>query len=438
MPRFSRSENKRRKDQAGPEQAPASGLKPIEVHVTVDGRATVGGLPVAAGSGESVQSAVLDYLHRLVLATGHPVSATVNDERIGYLTPVRVEADGSSAFAGEPVPLPRDVMAAARAVAEEHASVRAQAVGGPPAAAVPDEHPVAREQPSTMPLTAVPASARPVRDKSTRALRAVPDPAPGEPLTTERTSERTPPPPPPTPIAPPETTQAPWSEERADVRSEVRGDIRSEVRAEVPSEVRADLPSEVRAEERPPGRTAPTAPAPAPAEPAPADVRTPSLLAEPVHRINEAVRMGRIESAATMAEQTIASAVQRLGAEHPEVLQLRELAAYIAYLAGDAHRSFVLSMALARVRRGRDDQAAFGNVLSAAAAWRALRDPALGLALGHELIALWADMAAAGGAAAADPSQLESVRARMGRLAERARGVTGGRGETEGPHAQGR
>ncbi|MEV6885003.1 tetratricopeptide repeat protein [Streptomyces sp. NPDC051135] len=433
MPRFSRSENKRRKNQAEPEQAPASGLKPIEVHVTVDGRATVGGLPVAAGSGESVQSAVLDYLHRLVLATGHPVSATVNDERIGYLTPVRVEADGSSAFAGEPVPLPRDVMAAARAVAEEHASVRAQAVGGLPAAAVPDEHPVAREQPSTMPLTAVPASARPVRDKSTRALRAVPDPAPGEPLATERTSEGTPPPPPPTPIAPPETTPAPWSEERADVRSEVR--------AEAPSEVRAEAPSEVRAEERPPGRTAPAAPAPAapaPGKPAPADVRTPSLLAEPVHRINEAVRMGRIESAATMAEQTIASAVQRLGAEHPEVLQLRELAAYIAYLAGDAHRSFVLSMALARVRRGRDDQAAFGNVLSAAAAWRALRDPALGLALGHELIALWADMAAAGGAAAADPSQLESVRARMGRLAERARGVTGGRGESEGPHAQGR
>ncbi|CAM5661579.1 hypothetical protein STENM223S_09505 [Streptomyces tendae] len=189
MPRFSRSENKRRKDQAGPEQAPASGLKPIEVHVTVDGRATVGGLPVAAGSGEQFQSAVLNYLHRLVLATGHPVAATVNDERIGYLTPVRVEADGSSAFAGEPVPpLPRDVMAAAQAVAEEHASVRAQAVGGAPAAAVPDEHPVAREQPSTMPLTAVPASARPVRDKSTRALRAVPDPAPGEPLAAERTS----------------------------------------------------------------------------------------------------------------------------------------------------------------------------------------------------------------------------------------------------------
>ncbi|MCQ4205087.1 tetratricopeptide repeat protein [Streptomyces coelicoflavus] len=428
MPRFSRSENKRRRNQAAEEQAPASGLKPIEVHVTADGRATVGGLPVVAGAGESVQSAVLDYLHRLVLATGHAVAATVHDERIGYLTPVRVEADGSSAFAGEPVPLPRDVMAAARAVAEEHVSERAQAAGAPAAAAVPtaaavpDEHPVVREQPSTMPLRAVAAAAQPVRDKSTRALRAVPDPAPGAPLPAAREPERG-----------PATAPVPAAEAKPDPRpGAARGETRPESRPEVRSEVRP----EVRSEAVPSGRTAPVDPAPA--DPAPADVRSPSLLAEPVQRINEAVRMGRIESAAAMAEQTIASAVQRLGAEHPEVLQLRELAAYIAYLAGDAHRSFVLSMALARVRRGSDDQGAFGNVMSAAAAWRALRDPALGLALGHELIALWDAMAAAGGAAAADPSQLEAARTRMGRLAERARGVGEGRSETEGPRAQDR
>ncbi|MFJ9670696.1 tetratricopeptide repeat protein [Streptomyces sp. NPDC101221] len=418
MPRFSRSENKRRKSQAAREQAPASGLKPIEVRVTADGRATVGGLPVVAGAGESVQSAVLDYLHRLVLATGHAVAAAVHDERIGYLTPVRVEADGSSAFAGEPVPLPRDVVAAARAVAEEHVSERAQAVGGPAAAAVPDEHPVVREQsvvreqPSTMPLRAVAASAQPVRDKSTRALRAVPDPAPGEPLPAVREPERG------TATAP-----VPAAEANPDPRPGARGETRPEARLEARPEERSEAPSSGRA---------------APADPAPADARSPSLLAEPVQRINEAVRMGRIESAAAMAEQTIASAVQRLGAEHPEVLQLRELAAYIAYLAGDAHRSFVLSMALARVRRGSDDQGAFGNVMSAAAAWRALRDPALGLALGHELIALWDAMAAAGGAAAADPSQLEAARARMGRLAERARGVGEGPRETEGPRAQDR
>ncbi|MFE1202085.1 tetratricopeptide repeat protein [Streptomyces sp. NPDC058762] len=431
MPRFSRSENKRRRNQAAREQAPASGLKPIEVHVTADGRATVGGLPVVAGAGESVQSAVLDYLHRLVLATGHAVAATVHDERIGYLTPVRVEADGSSAFAGEPVPLPRDVMAAARAVAEEHVSERAQAVGAPAAAAVPDEHPVVREQPSTMPLRAVAAAAQPVRDKSTRALRAVPDPAPGAPLPAAREPERG-----------SATAPVPAAEAKPDPRpGAARGETRPEARPEGRSEVRPEgrseaVRSEVRSEAVPSGRTAPLDPAPV--DPASTDVRSPSLLAEPVQRINEAVRMGRIESAAAMAEQTIASAVQRLGAEHPEVLQLRELAAYIAYLAGDAHRSFVLSMALARVRRGSDDQGAFGNVMSAAAAWRALRDPALGLALGHELIALWDAMAAAGGAAAADPSQLEAARARMGRLAERARGVGEGRSETEGPRAQDR
>ncbi|KOT93272.1 tetratricopeptide repeat protein [Streptomyces ardesiacus] len=406
MPRFSRSENKRRKDQAGREQAPASGLKPIDVRVTADGRATVGGLPVVAGAGESVQSAVLDYLHRLVLATGHAVAAAVHDERIGYLTPVRVEADGSSSFAGEPVPLPQDVVAAAQAVAEEHVSVHAQAGGVPVAAAVPDGRPGAREQPSTMPLTAVPASAQPVRDKSTRALRAVPDPAPGAPLS-----------PVPEPGPASATTPVPAPGTKPDPRSGAPVDVRAEGRSGARSEV------------RPSGDTAPV-------DPAQTDVKTPSLLAEPVQRINEAVRMGRIESAAGMAEQAIASAVQRLGAEHPEVLQLRELAAYIAYLAGDAHRSFVLSMALARVRRGSDDQGAFGNVLSAAAAWRALRDPALGVSLGHELIALWDEMAASGGAAAADPSQLAAARARMGRLVERARGVADGRRGTEGTHAQ--
>ncbi|MYS52460.1 hypothetical protein GTW46_20730 [Streptomyces sp. SID6013] len=240
----------------------------------------------------------------------------------------------------------------------------------------------------------------------------MPDPAPGEPLPAVREPERG------TATAP-----VPAAEANPDPRPGARGETRPEARLEARPEERSEAPSSGRA---------------APVDPAPADARSPSLLAEPVQRINEAVRMGRIESAAAMAEQTIASAVQRLGAEHPEVLQLRELAAYIAYLAGDAHRSFVLSMALARVRRGSDDQGAFGNVMSAAAAWRALRDPALGLALGHELIALWDAMAAAGGAAAADPSQLEAARARMGRLAERARGVGEGPRETEGPRAQDR
>ncbi|MFE9660143.1 tetratricopeptide repeat protein [Streptomyces sp. NPDC005955] len=354
MSRFSRGGRKRQQSPPpGREGSSASGLRPIEVHVFADGTAVVGGLPVAAAPGESPQDAVLNYLHRLVLATGHPVAAVVHDERIGYSTPLQVGSDGASAFAGPPVPLPGN------------------AAGAPvaPAAA-----------PGALPAVPPPAAAAPPQDGVTTVLRAVPDPAPRPPATA------------PTPV--PEPAPA--------------------------------------APAVPPAHSA----APTP-EPVPAGATVPSLLAEPVRRINEAMSMGRIESAAAMAEQSIATASQALGADHPEVLQLRELAAYIAYLAGDLPRSFALSMALARARRRRDDDRAFASVQSAAAAWRALRDPAQGLALGHELIALWSDLAAEGGPAAADTAQLDAVRARMDRLFQRA-GASADRHETTGrSHAQG-
>ncbi|WP_392964086.1 hypothetical protein [Streptomyces sp. LN245] len=162
--------------------------------------------------------------------------------------------------------------------------------------------------------------------------------------------------------------------------------------------------------------------APSPQEPAAERDAASAFLAEPVARINEAVKMGRIEAAAGMAERAVAEAAQSLGQEHPEVLKLRELTAYIAYLAGDALRSFHLSLDLARVRRRhRDYGAAYGNVQSAAAAWRAVRDPLQGLHLGRDLIGLWTELAADDGPAADDLEQLESARTRMVRLAERAR-----------------
>jgi hypothetical protein len=162
-----------------------------------------------------------------------------------------------------------------------------------------------------------------------------------------------------------------------------------------------------------------------------------AFLVEPVARINEAVKMGRIEAAAGMAERAVAEAAQSLGEEHPEVLKLRELTAYIAYLAGDALRSFHLSLDLARVRRRhRDPRAAYGNVQSAAAAWRAVRDPLQGLHLGRELIGVWTELTADGGPAADDIEQLESARTRMGRLAERAR-VLADNPYTQGPRAHG-
>lgn len=144
--------------------------------------------------------------------------------------------------------------------------------------------------------------------------------------------------------------------------------------------------------------------------------------AEPMSRINEAVKLGRINEAAEMAEQTVAQATAALGPQHPEVLRLRELTAYIAYLAGDALRSFHLSLDLAALRHRLDDpRAAYGNIQSAAAAWRAVRDPLQGLHLGRDLIAVWTDLAADAGPAADDLDQLEKARTRMGRLAERAR-----------------
>jgi hypothetical protein len=144
------------------------------------------------------------------------------------------------------------------------------------------------------------------------------------------------------------------------------------------------------------------------------------------------VKQGRIEEAAGLAERTVAESAARLGSDHPDVLRLRELTAYIAYLAGDPLHSFHLSLDLSRIRhRLGDPRGAYGNVQSAAAAWRAVRDPIQGLHLGRDLIAVWTGLAAEEGPAADDLDQLQRARSRMGRLAERARGAAG----TERPSA---
>jgi hypothetical protein len=145
------------------------------------------------------------------------------------------------------------------------------------------------------------------------------------------------------------------------------------------------------------------------------------LLTEPMTRINEAVMEGRIATAAELAERTVVHASDVLGAGHPEVLRLRELTAYIAYLAGDPLRAFHLSLDLARLHhRARNSEAAYGNVQSAATAWRAVRDPEHGLRLGRDLIDLWTDLAAEPGPAGDDLERLESARSRMVRLRDRA------------------
>jgi hypothetical protein len=276
----------------------------------------------------------------------------------------------------------------------------------PPTPPAPDAAP-ARPVPSTFVLRAVPEPKPLPGGAATHVLRSVPDSAAG--VVAAPTGEFGP-----APVAEP-----------------------APVRKAAPAIMEAMSLSEPEPEPKPAPVRGFDAVAEAVLAPAPEGDGPPAFLVEPVARINEAVKMGRIEAAAEMAERAVAEAAQSLGQDHPEVLKLRELTAYIAYLAGDALRSFHLSLDLAGVRRRhRDPRAAYGNVQSAAAAWRAVRDPLQGLHLGRDLIGVWTELAADGGPAADDIEQLESARTRMGRLAERAR-VLADNPYTQSPRAHG-
>ncbi|MFF5314997.1 tetratricopeptide repeat protein [Streptomyces massasporeus] len=462
MSRLSR-EKKREQKQAARAATPAT---PIDVHVPgagtdvgggaggVSDGASVGGVPVFAAPGEEIQRAVLNRLHHIALATGHPVLATIRDERIGYVVPLQVDPDGSSHFTAEPV---------ATAPPEPPRHVRGdmppepQHARGTDAVQPPEPRParggdaMTPPEPEYTPSGGAPApELRHAREDSathvlrrpqesgsapTFPLRAVPEPEPADepvptfelravPESAEPAPEEAPPAPgtamPPGTVAPP--TGAFGPPPPMDARP-----------LPVPETPPAPRPGAV-----PDPALIAADPDPKPTPPrgfdavaeavlgdgpltAPGDPGAPALLAEPVGRINEAVKEGRIEDAAGLAEQTVAQASGALGPEHPEVLRLRELTAYIAYLAGDPLRACRLSLDLAGARRRAGDaEAAYGNVESAATAWRAVRDPALGLELGRDLIGLWTELAAEDGPAAEEVEQLESARARMGRLTERA------------------
>ncbi|WP_194279959.1 tetratricopeptide repeat protein [Streptomyces sp. SYP-A7193] len=448
------------------ERSPGPATTPIDVRVP-DGDsgvrgALVDGSLVVAAPGEEIQNAVLNRLHRLALAAGHPVLATIHDRRIGYSVPLRVDPDGSSHLAADPVPTE-----AVPAAPEETPVRRDQATHvlrsvAPPGDSAP-----------TFPLPAVPATL-PERSGGESAptftLRALPEPAgetapqdgahgavppgtvapptgvfgppprmdgaaspgtsasPGTPAPTG-TSEDAEPRPVPAPTAAPEPPAAPTA-------APTSSPATAPTFATAPAPAPKGTPSTPELGPRPDPYSDPD-PKPTPARgfdavaeavlgdapiTAPGDATAPALLAGPTARINEAVNEGRTEAAARLAEQTVTDASGTLGPEHPEVLRLRELTAYIAYLSGDPDRAFRLSLELARIhRRSGDAEAAYGNVQSAATAWRAVREPARGLELGHELAGLWEELAAEDGPAAEDAEQLESVRTRMGRLTERAR-----------------
>ncbi|MFD8300490.1 tetratricopeptide repeat protein [Streptomyces bauhiniae] len=138
-------------------------------------------------------------------------------------------------------------------------------------------------------------------------------------------------------------------------------------------------------------------------------------------RVGDAVRDGEVERAAELASRAVAKASGALGPRHPEVLHLRELCAYIAYLTGDPARAFDLSLDLARKRaESGDPSAAYSNVRSAATAWRAVGGAEQALRMGRELIDVWTMLAAKPGPAASDPRPLESAHTRMTRLTARA------------------
>jgi hypothetical protein len=381
MSRLSREqkrESKRQRSAVGP------GAGPLEVWVTAPagesgGGVTVGGVPVGVMPGETVQATVLNHLHRLALAAGHSVLATIHDERIGFVVPLEVYGDGSSRYTGEPVRV------------------------GPPAVVpgVPAAPPAMPAAPPAMPATPPAAPPVPVSEPqplpgaaATHVLRALPEPtrdaAPG--VAVAPTGEFGPPP-------------VGLTPERPALAMEAMSVMDPEPEPE-------PKPTPAR------GFDAVAESVLAPVQ----ETEGAAFLVEPVARINEAVKMGRIEEATGMAERVGADASRSLGPEHPEVLRLRELTSYIAYLAGDPLRAFHLSLDLARVRRRHQDaEAAYGNVQSAATAWRAVRDPVQGLNLGQDLITLWTELVADGGPAADDLEQLESARTRMTRLADRAR-----------------
>ncbi|MEV0243095.1 tetratricopeptide repeat protein [Streptomyces sp. NPDC050674] len=494
MSRLSR-EKKREQKQAARAATPAA---PIDVHVPgpgtdagggaggMSGGASVGGVVVHAAPGEEIQRAVLNRLHHIALATGHPVLATIHDERIGYVVPLQVDPDGSSRFTAEPIATTPPARQHPGSDAAPTPPVRQPAGGGVPApppqhavgdAAPAPQHPGGDAAPSrpapqhprndadafpagpqhlrsggaatppepqpappspgdsathvlrrasgpargstpTFPLRAVPEPQRADEPVPTFELRAVPE-------VTEPAPEDAPPAPdpatPPGTVAPPVGAFGPPPP--MDARPLPVPEAPPAPRARpVPQD--ALLAADPDPKPTPPRGFDAVAEAVLGDEPltAPGDPAAPALLAEPVGRINEAVKEGRIDSAAQLAEQTVAQASGTLGPEHPEVLRLRELNAYIAYLAGDPLRACRLSLDLAGARRRAGDaEAAYGNVESAATAWRAVRDPAPGLELGRELIGLWTELAAEDGPAAEEVEQLESARARMGRLTERAR-----------------
>ncbi|WP_153813491.1 tetratricopeptide repeat protein [Streptomyces sp. SUK 48] len=455
----------------GPVAHPAA----VPVRVYGAGGASVGGAAVVAAPGEDIQQAVLNHLQRLAISLGTPIRATVQDDRAGCVVPLEVSADGSSRATGKAVRVaqpeapeflrtprgefgPAPVMEAATPGApspDEAGSGRATGALVMGGAACETGAGAGSASGSGAVYGSVSGCASGSGGVGSGSVAGVPEtggagaglmagaavaPVPGLPGSAAPVADGP---------APAAVTPAPFAVTPAPAVAAPAPAVAAPAPAVAAPAPAVDVPRPLGAAPVPASAPAPRVPEATgwPTESVPATTATPTpprgfdavaeevlgdgpvtetaegaeLLTEPMTRINEAVRAGRIEDAAELVERTVEEAAAVLGAGHAEVLHLRELAAYIAYLAGEPVRACRLSLDLARLRRtARDTEAAYGNVQSAATAWRAVRDPQEGLRLGRDLIDLWADLAAEPGPAADDPRPLESARARMLRLTDRA------------------
>jgi hypothetical protein len=426
MSRLSREGKREERRGTGP-------AAPVDVRVSEEGDATVDGVPLVAPAGREIQHAVLDHLHRLAIAIGHPVQAAIHDARVGYVIRLQVATDGASHFTGDPtrITTPRKTEAAAKPSMPTAEPARDVATVTP-LRSVPEPVPSAERSVAEPGSASVPACVpRLVPDAATGTVRpptGVFGPPPVMPTAATRSAGRPHLTVPPRPADPPRFIQpapVPPVPEQAPAPSSAP-----------PASAPADAPPA----SEPPKASRPSVadfPVEQPYDPTPTPARGfdavaeavlgdgnddgGEALGEPTARINEAVRAGRIDEAAELAHRTVGTASADLGPEHAEVLRLRELTAYIAYLSGDPLEAFEQSLDLARLHhRARDHEAAYGNVVSAATAWRAVRDAEQALRLGRDLIALWAELVDGEGPAADDIEELESARARMLRLTERA------------------
>ncbi|MET7673536.1 hypothetical protein [Streptomyces seoulensis] len=356
---------------------------PVQVRVSAAGTASVAGTPVLRAPGEDIHDAVLNHLHHLATSHGTPIRATIHDDAAGCLVPLEISPDGTTRMTGEPTRLP-----AAPGTVQPPRGV----FGPPPVMGGAEGEPIPRRKPRSASSTVNFRKVKPVSGVGVASGLGLggttaPGPGPEVVLGSEAVGAK----PAPAPAPAPELVLGPKPAPEAEPEP-------------VPPS-RFDAIAEEMLAEAPVGETSDGA-----------EVWTAALA-----RVGDAVRDGEVERAAELASRAVVKASRALGPRHPEVLHLRELCAYIAYLTGDPARAFDLSLDLARKRaESGDPAAAYSNVRSAATAWRAVGDAEQALRMGRELIDVWTALAAAPGPAATDPRPLESAHTRMTRLTARA------------------